>query len=93
VHAHETASAVWGTQRALSLPGLTVSVREMLDALESVGGAAAVGRVKFEADERIAKIVRTWPARFSPVRALAMGFEADHDVVSIVRAYAAEYGR
>lgn len=93
VHAHETASAVWGTQRAISLPGLTVSVREMLDALESVGGAAAVGRVNFEADERIAKIVRTWPARFSPVRALAMGFEADHDVVSIVRAYAAEYAR
>lgn len=93
VHAHETPSAAWGAQRALSLPGLTVSVRQMLEALRSVGGAAAVERVRFETDERIAKIVRTWPARFNAARALAMGFEADRDIESIVRAYAAEYVR
>ncbi|HUL67338.1 MAG TPA: D-erythronate dehydrogenase [Burkholderiaceae bacterium] len=93
VHAHETASAAWGLSRAVSLPGLTVSVREMLDALRSVGGDAAVARVRFQNDERIARIVRTWPARFSPARSLAMGFEADHDIESIVRAYAAEHVR
>ena len=69
IHAHETTAAAWGTQRAVSLPGLTVSVREMLDALRSVGGEAAVQRVRFEADERIAKIVSGWPARFNAARA------------------------
>jgi len=93
LHAHETPSAAWGVQRAISLPGLTVSVREMLDALRSIGGDVAVQRVRFERDERIATIVRSWPARFAAARALAMGFEADHDIVSIVRAYAAEHAQ
>jgi D-erythronate 2-dehydrogenase len=93
VHAHETPSAAWGLQRAVSLPGLTVSVREMLEALRAVGGDAAVRRVRFEPDERIARIVRTWPTRFNAERALGLGFAADSDFDSIVRAYAAEYVR
>ena len=93
MHAHETPSAAWGTQRAVSLPGLTISVREMLEALRVVGGVAAVQRVRFEADERIERIVRTWPSRFNPARALALGFTADHDFGAIVRAYAEEHVR
>jgi nucleoside-diphosphate-sugar epimerase len=93
VHAHETASSAWGWQRVVSLPGLTVSVREMLDALEQVGGAAAVQRVRFQPDERIAKIVYGWPARFDAVRARALGFNADSDIECIVRSYAQDHAR
>jgi nucleoside-diphosphate-sugar epimerase len=93
IHAHETTSAMWVAQRAVSLPGLTVSVREMLDALRVVGGEDAVRRVRFEADERIARIVRTWPARFNAAQASALGFAADHDIMSIIRAYAEEAAR
>jgi D-erythronate 2-dehydrogenase len=92
-HAHETPSAAWGRQRAVSLPGLTVSVREMLDALRQVGGEAAVRRVRFQPDERIAKIVYGWPARFDAERAQALGFTADTDIESIVRVYAEEHAR
>ena len=35
MHAHETPSAAWGTTRAVNLPGLTASVREMIDALKA----------------------------------------------------------
>lgn len=93
IHAHETPSAAWGRQRAVSLPGLTVSVREMLDALRQVGGEAAVQRVRFQPDERIAKIVYGWPARFDAARAHALGFTADTDIESIVRVYAEEHAR
>jgi len=93
IHAHETPSAAWGRQRAVSLPGLTVSVRKMLDALRQVGGEAAVRRVRFQPDERIAKIVYGWPARFDAERAQALGFTADTDIESIVRAYAEEHAR
>jgi len=93
IHAHETPSAAWGSQRAVSLPGLTVSVREMLDALRAIGGEDAARRVRFEADERIARIVRTWPARFNAAHATALGFAADHDIMSIIRAYAEEATR
>jgi nucleoside-diphosphate-sugar epimerase len=90
IHAHDLPASAWGPQRALSLPGLTVSVREMLDALREVGGEAAVARVRFARDERIAQIVRGWPASFDPARARALGFEGDADIGSIVRAYARE---
>ncbi|HQR20808.1 MAG TPA: SDR family oxidoreductase [Burkholderiaceae bacterium] len=93
IHAHESPSVAWGRQRAVSLPGLTVSVREMLDALSKVGGEAAVQRVRFVPDERIAKIVYGWPARFDAARALALGFTADRDIESILRAYAQDHAR
>jgi nucleoside-diphosphate-sugar epimerase len=91
IHAHETSAAAWGYQRAVSLPGLTVSVREMLDALCRVGGEAAVQRVRFQTDERIARIVRGWPTRFNATRGLSLGFTGDGDIETIVRAYAEEH--
>jgi nucleoside-diphosphate-sugar epimerase len=90
VHAHELPAAAWGAQRALNLPGLTVSVQEMLEALREVGGEAAVARVQFVHDERIARLVRGWPASFDAARARALGFEGDAEIGSIVRAYARE---
>ena len=93
LHAHETPAAAWGATRAVNLPGLTASVREMLDALKIVGGAAAASRVRFELDERIARIVYGWPARFDAARARELGFSRDADIVSVVRAYAKEHVR
>lgn len=88
LHAHETPASLWGAQRAISLPGLTATIAEMLDALRRVGGEAAVRRVRFVDDERIARIVRGWPARFDAARAATLGFQRDADIVSIVRRYA-----
>jgi nucleoside-diphosphate-sugar epimerase len=93
LHAHETPAAAWGTTRAVNLPGLTASVREMLDALKIVGGDSAANRVRFEVDERIARIVYGWPARFDAALARELGFLRDADIVSVVRAYAKEYIR
>jgi nucleoside-diphosphate-sugar epimerase len=93
IHAHETRAETWGLQRALSLPGLTVSVHEMIDALRRVGGEAAARRVRFVDDERIAKIVATWPARFNAARAQALGFGGDANIDTIVRTYADESAR
>jgi nucleoside-diphosphate-sugar epimerase len=93
IHAHESPQAAWGRQRAVSLPGLAVSVHEMLEALRQVGGEAAVQRARFAPDERIARIVCGWPARFDAARALVLGFTADTDIESIVRAYAREHVR
>jgi len=91
VRAHETPSDLWGPRRALNLPGLTVTVAQMLEALRAVGGDAAVARVQMQPDERIRAIVKTWPARFDTARADALGFVRDADVASIVRAYARQH--
>jgi nucleoside-diphosphate-sugar epimerase len=91
IHGHELPADVWRARRALNLPGLTITVNEMLAALEAVGGAAARARVTMRPDARIRAIVDTWPARFATVRADALGFARDADFDAIVRDYAREF--
>ncbi len=85
VHAHDLPSAAWPTTRVVNLPGITRSVREMIDAMGRIAGKETVSRVQFKPDARIEAIVRTWPVRFRTERANAMGFRADDDFESIVR--------
>jgi D-erythronate 2-dehydrogenase len=85
LHAHDLPSSAWPTTRVVNLPGITLTVREMIDAMGRVAGRETVDRVKFVPDARIQGIVKTWPVRFRTDRALAMGFRADDDFESIVK--------
>jgi UDP-glucose 4-epimerase len=87
MHALDLPADAWPTTRVVNLPGITLSVREMIDAMGRVAGREAVSRVKFVPDARIQAIVKTWPVRFRTDRALAMGFRADADFDSIVRGH------
>ena len=91
LHAHELPSSAWPSNRVVNLPGITLTVREMIDAMERVAGSEVASRVRFAPDARIQAIVKTWPVRFSTVRALAMGFNADADFESVVRDYIETY--
>lgn len=87
LHAATLPAEAFGAWRSVTLPGITVGVGEMLDALARVAGEAVRRRVRFEPDAAIQRIVDTWPPRFEPRRALELGFEADPDFDSIVRAH------
>jgi nucleoside-diphosphate-sugar epimerase len=87
LHALELSPSDWGWQRSLNLPGLTVSMREEIDALRAVAGEAVAARIHHAPDEAVMRLVRTWAARFDTARAASMGFTADADFASIVRAY------
>jgi nucleoside-diphosphate-sugar epimerase len=92
IHAHETQSSAWGMTRVLNLPGITVPVSGMVDAMRRVAGDAVPKRVVYKPDERIQKIVAGWPVKFRTPRALAMGFRPDPDIDSVIRAYIADEG-
>jgi nucleoside-diphosphate-sugar epimerase len=85
IHAHDLPASAWPPSRVVNLPGITLTVREMLDAMGRVAGADAAKRVRFVPDARIQAIVKTWPVRFRTDRALAMGFTADRDFEDVVR--------
>jgi nucleoside-diphosphate-sugar epimerase len=87
IRAFELPAEAFGATRMLTLPGITVSVGEMVDALESVAGERVARRVRWQPDPVIQKIVAGWPAAFDAKRARAMGFAADPDFASIVRAH------
>jgi nucleoside-diphosphate-sugar epimerase len=89
VHAHDLPSDAWPTTRVVNLPGITLTVREMIDAMGRVVGDAAKKRVRFVPDARIQGIVKTWPIRFKTERAIAMGFKADPSFDDAVRDFAA----
>lgn len=90
IHAHELAASAWGWKRVLNLPGISVSIAQMLDALAGVAGENVARRVQWRPDDRIRAIVRTWPVRFETPRALALGFRADPDVATVIRDYIAD---
>ena len=91
MHAHDLQDSAWPTTRVVNLPGITLSVREMMEAMGRVAGPESIRRVRFVPDARIQAIVRTWPVRFRTERALAMGFKADPDFDSIVRDHMAQH--
>jgi len=83
----EASQATLGNRLALNLPGLNVTVQQMLDALEKVGGKAVRSRVRFERDERIAGIVGNWARGATSERANALGLQADSSFESIIEQY------
>jgi nucleoside-diphosphate-sugar epimerase len=87
---HELDAAALGGVRTVNLPGLSVTAAEMVAALAEVGGAAAAARVRWEPDPLVQRIVGSWPARWDPTRALALGFRGDPDFASVIRAYLAD---
>ena len=87
VHALTLSGEPLGDWRTLNLPGITVTVNEMLDALERVAGPSARQLVRFEPDAAIDAIVASWPGGLDAARPLALGFQADADFDAIIHAY------
>ncbi len=76
-----------GPRRCLNMPGVCLSVGEMIEALREVAGDEVAARIKREPDATIRAIVSGWAEDFDPARARALGFTADADFQSIIRAH------
>jgi len=53
-----------GIRRQVNLPGVTVTVGDILDAVGKIGGAQRMELVDEQKDETVEKIVGSWPTRF-----------------------------
>ena len=86
LHAGALDTSALGLSRGINPPGISVTIAQLLNGLEQVKpGAAAL--VRLVPDPAIAAIVGTWPSRFTPVRALALGFAPHEPVVELIRAF------
>jgi len=74
IHAGSMDTAAIGPRRALSMPGLSVTVGEQIAALERVAGKSVTARIRREPDPTIIGIVAGWPRDFVTDRALKLGF-------------------
>jgi D-erythronate 2-dehydrogenase len=87
IHAHDLPASAWGWNRSLNLPGIDVSIADMVESLGRVAGERFVKRIRWEPDARIQKIVAGWPYRFAPTRALKLGFRPDSSMDEIIAAH------
>ena len=83
----EASQDALGGRLALNLPGINVTVQQMLDALEKVAGRAVRERVHFARDERVLGIVGQWARGATSARAQALGLQPDASFEAIVRQY------
>ena len=89
LHAAAMETGGMGIDRSFNLPGLSVTVGQIVAALDQVrqGASALVSRVP---DQAIADIVGAWPAGFTAARARAFGFAPNEGLVDLVRAFVAD---
>ena len=87
LHAATMDTSTLGARRNLTMPGLSVTVGEMIEALGEVAGPEAVALIRREPDATIRGIVAGWPRNFDPARARAFGFDADASFQDIIRAH------
>jgi nucleoside-diphosphate-sugar epimerase len=85
IHAASIDGAMVGPRRILTMPGLSVTVGEQIQALRKVAGENVVKRIRREPDATIMKIVEGWPRDLAPQRAPALGFKAETKFEDIIR--------
>ncbi len=84
---HNLGSESFAQVPVINLPGVCVSVGEMVEILGKIAGPAAARLIRWEADPMVQRIVGSWPSRWDMRRAHMLGFKGDRDFESIVRAY------
>ena len=85
LHAASLDTAQLGARRSLTMPGVSATVGEQIEALRRVAGDAAVKRIREAPDATIMRIVEGWPRNFDAKRASALGFRADASFDDIIR--------
>ena len=87
IHAATMDTGPLGARRCLTMPGLSVTVGEMIAALGEVAGDDKVALIKRQPDATIRGIVAGWPRNFDAARATGAGFVADASFQDIIRAH------
>lgn len=77
--------------RSIPLPGMTITVDQMLASLKSVAGESAVKLVTNQTEEAIEKIVYSWPTSFNTPLADSLGFSSEQNFDNIIQEYIDEY--
>jgi len=86
-HAATLSGEAIGPRRAISMPGLSCTVGDEIEALTRVAGPNVAARIKRVPDPVIIKIVDGWATNFDTRRAHELGFRAEKNFDEIIRAH------
>ncbi len=92
LHAASLPKGALGPGAVISGRGISVSIGEMLDALERLAGPEVRGRVTPAPDAVVAGIVGGWPKAFACTLARYLGFPVDESIDAIIAAHMQDMG-
>ena len=84
---HDLHSSVLGLNKSINLPGVSVTVGQMIESLRKISGDQVAARISVEPDSKVEAIVRSWPGAWDASRAKSLGLKADSNFESIIKAY------
>ena len=87
VHGATIDLAPLGAERNLSMPGVSATVGEQIEALRRAAGDKAVKLIRREPDELVMRIVSGWAQGFTATRARELGFRAETSFDEIIRVH------
>lgn len=85
LHGHQLDAKQLQSGRVINLPGLSISVQQMIEALRRIAGDEVANRIQIQRDPSIEKIVNSWPGDFETNYAKALGFTSDKDFDSMIK--------
>jgi nucleoside-diphosphate-sugar epimerase len=80
-------TASLGPRRSMTMPGVSATVGEEIEALRKAVGEKAVALIKRVDDPFVAEIVKGWAGRYDPQLATGMGFAAEKSFDEIIKVY------
>jgi nucleoside-diphosphate-sugar epimerase len=83
----EIEAADLGRSRTMIMPGRTLTIAQMIEAMTAVAGPEPAKLIRFEDDPAIRDIVSGWRFDYDPAKALALGLKADDSFEDNVRHY------
>lgn len=92
IHAANIEEKILGDDRIINLPGLTVSIQELINSLEQITSPDVTKLIFNEPDAFLQSIVLSWPPHFDTTRANKLGFVGDTSSEEIIRSYIEEEG-
>jgi nucleoside-diphosphate-sugar epimerase len=87
IHAAGLEAAKLGNQRSITMPGVSATVADEIEALRKVAGEKAVSLIRREPDELVMRIVSGWAEQYEAKRATELGFKADNSFEDIIRVH------
>lgn len=87
VHAAGLTRDQLGPRINLSMPGVSCTVGEQIEALRRVAGEKVVARIRRTPDELVQRIVSGWAEQLDAKRARDLGFKAEAAFDDIIRAH------
>jgi nucleoside-diphosphate-sugar epimerase len=87
IHAGTLDLAQVGPRRNLTMPSVSVTVAEQIEALRRIAGERYAARIRQDPDPTIIRFVEGWPRRFDARRAESLGFRAEGSFDEIISIY------